>query len=134
MEIGMDRAEVRRRNYITEFPHTTVTGAGYDSGDYPGALDLALRSAGYDDLRAEQKRRRDQGGSSRPGIARSSYVEITNPLGEAELGEVEITPDGGAIVRTGSFSHGQGHETTFAMFLAERLGLRLPKGGVHTRD
>ena len=96
----------------TEFPHTTVTGAGYDSGDYAGALDLALRSAGYDELRAEQKRRRDEGGTKQLGIGLSSYVEITNPLGEAELGEVEITPDGGAIVRTGSFSHGQGHETT----------------------
>ena len=127
MEIGMDPAEVRRRNYVTEFPHTTVTGAGYDSGDYPGALDLALRSAGYDDLRAEQKRRRDQGGTKQLGIGLSSYVEITNPLGEAELGEVEITPAGGAIVRTGSFSHGQGHETTFAMIAGERLGLPIEK-------
>ena len=57
------------------------------------------------------------------GIGISSYTEITNPLGEAEFGEVEITADGGAIVRTGSFSHGQGHETTFAMIAAERLGL-----------
>ncbi len=134
MEIGMDPAEVRRRNYVTEFPHTTVTGAGYDSGDYPGALDLALRSAGYDDLRAEQKRRRDQGGTKQLGIGLSSYVEITNPLGEAELGEVEITPAGGAIVRTGSFSHGQGHETTFAMIVAERLGLPLEKVSVHKGD
>ena len=61
------------------------------------------------------------------GIGLSTYTEITNPLGEAEFGEVEITPDGGAIVRTGSFSHGQGHETTFAMIARERLGLPIEK-------
>ena len=133
-EIGMDPAEVRRVNYVQEFPHKTVTGAQYDSGDYAGALDLALRSAGYDELRADQKRRRDEGGTKQIGIGLSSYVEITNPLGEAELGEVEITPDGGAIVRTGSFSHGQGHETTFAMIAAERLGLPLEKVSVHKGD
>ena len=59
-EIGMDPAEVRRLNYVGEFPHTTASGANYDSGDYTGALDLALRSAGYEELRAEQKRRRDE--------------------------------------------------------------------------
>ncbi len=133
-EIGMDPAEVRRLNYVTEFPHTTASGAQYDSGDYTGALDLALRSAGYDELRAEQKRRRDEGGTIELGIGISSYVEITNPLGEAELGEVEITVDGGAILRTGSFSHGQGHETTFAMIAAERLGLPVEKITVQKGD
>jgi aerobic carbon-monoxide dehydrogenase large subunit len=134
LEIGIDPAELRRRNYVSEFPHTTVSGAGYDSGDYAAALELALRSAGYDELRAEQKRRRDEGGAKELGIGLSSYVEITNPLAEGELGEVEITPEGGAIVRTGSFSHGQGHETTFAMIAAERLGLPLEKVVVHKGD
>src|SRR4051812_27477198 len=60
-EIGMDPAEVRRRNYITSFPHQTVTGANYDSGDYPGALEKALTTAGYDQLRADQAARRDRG-------------------------------------------------------------------------
>jgi aerobic carbon-monoxide dehydrogenase large subunit len=133
-EIGMDPADVRRLNYVGEFPHTTASGAQYDSGDYAGALDLALRAAGYDDLRAEQKRRRDEGDTAQLGIGLSSYVEITNPLGEGELGEVEITGDGSAIVRTGSFSHGQGHETTFAMIAAERLGLPLEKISVHKGD
>jgi carbon-monoxide dehydrogenase large subunit len=133
-EIGLDPAEVRRRNYVTEFPHTSASGAGYDSGDYAGALDLALRSAGYDELRAEQKRRRDEGGAKQLGIGISSYVEITNPLAEAELGEVEITADGSAIVRTGSFAHGQGHETSFAMIVADRLGLPLEKVTVHKGD
>ena len=130
----MDPAEIRRMNYVRDFPHTTATGATYDSGDYEGALDLALRSAGYEELRAEQRRRREEGGAKQLGIGISSYVEITNPIAEAEFGEVEITPEGGAIVRTGSFSHGQGHETTFAMIAAERLGLPLEKVTVHKGD
>lgn len=128
-ETGLDPAEVRRRNFIARdaFPHQTASGAHYDSGDYEGALDLALRAVGYDDLRAEQKRRREQGGSSQLGIGISTYVEITNGLNETELGEIEMTADGEAILRTGSFSHGQGHETTFAMIAAERLGLPVEK-------
>ena len=63
------------------------------------------------------------GGATQLGIGVSAYVEITNGLAETEFGDVEITPDGEAILRTGSFSHGQGHETTFAMIVADRLGL-----------
>jgi carbon-monoxide dehydrogenase large subunit len=128
-EIDMDPVEVRRKNFISKdaFPYKTASGATYDSGDYEGALDLALRSAGYEELRAEQRRRREDGGARQLGIGLSSYTEITNPLGEAEFGEVEITPDGSVIVRSGSFSHGQGHETTFAMIVAERLGLPIER-------
>ena len=135
-EIGMDPAEVRRKNFIPKdaFPHQTHSGVTYDSGDYEGALDLALNAAGYDELRAEQKRRRDEGGPKELGIGISSYTEITNPLGETEYGEVEITADGEAIVYTGSFSHGQGHETSFAMIAAERLGLPLEKVSVMKGD
>ena len=68
------------------------------------------------------------------GIGLSCYVEITNGIAESEFGEVEITPDGGAILRTGSFSHGQGHETTFAMIVAERLGLPVEKVTVEKGD
>ena len=70
---------------------------------------------------------RARAGRSSSGSASARYVEITNPVDETEFGEVEITADGGAIVRTGSFSHGQGHETTFAMIAAEQLGLPLEK-------
>jgi carbon-monoxide dehydrogenase large subunit len=128
-ELGIDPAEVRRRNLIARdaFPHQTASGANYDSGDYEGALDLALRAVGYEELRAEQRRRREQGGPTQLGIGISAYVEITNGLNETELGEIEITPDGEAILRTGSFSHGQGHETTLAMIAAERLGLPIEK-------
>lgn len=124
-ETGFDPAEVRRKNYVPKdaFPYSTGTGATYDSGDYEGALDLVLRSAGYDDLREEQRRRRADGDPLELGVGLSAYVEISNPVGEEEFGEVEITEDGGAILRTGSHSHGQGHETTFAMIAAERLGL-----------
>ena len=124
-EAGLDPAEVRRTNFIAKdaFPYTTPTGATYDSGDYEGALDLVLRSAGYEELREEQRRRRAEGSVVELGIGLGAYVEISNPVGEEEFGEVEITEDGGAILRTGSHSHGQGHETTFAMIAAERLGL-----------
>ena len=135
-EAGLDPAEVRRVNFISKdaFPYLTPTGATYDSGDYEGALDLLLRSAGYDELRKEQRRRRDERSGVELGIGLSAYVEISNPVGEAEFGEVEITEDGGAILRTGSHSHGQGHETTFAMIAAERLGLPVARVVVHRGD
>jgi carbon-monoxide dehydrogenase large subunit len=125
IEIGRDPAEVRRRNFIAAdaFPFTTVTGATYDCGDYGRALDLALQHAGYEQLRAEQAERRANGDLRLLGIGLSVYVEITNGFPEGEFGAVEITPDGGAIVRTGSFSHGQGHETTFAQIASARLGI-----------
>jgi aerobic carbon-monoxide dehydrogenase large subunit len=124
-ELGMDPGDVRRANFIQpdEFPYTTASGATYDIGDYEGALDKALEAGGYADLRAEQKARRDSGDPKQLGIGLSVYVEVTNGLGESEFGAVHITTDGEAVLRTGSFSHGQGHETTFAMIVAERLGL-----------
>jgi aerobic carbon-monoxide dehydrogenase large subunit len=135
-EIALDPAEVRRRNFIPNdaFPYTTATGATYDSGDYEGALDLLLRSAGYEELREEQRRRREEDGPIELGIGLAAYVEISNPVAETEFGEVEITEDGGAILRTGSFSHGQGHETTFAMIAAERLGVPVERVSVVKGD
>jgi carbon-monoxide dehydrogenase large subunit len=135
-EAGLDPADVRRTNFVAKdaFPFTTATGATYDSGDYEGALDLLLRSAGYDELREEQRRRRSESSTVELGIGLAAYVEIANVVGEAEFGEVEITEDGGAILRTGSHSHGQGHETTFAMIAAERLGLPVEKVIVHRGD
>jgi len=129
-ELSLDPAEVRRRNFIPNdaFPYTTPSGANYDIGDFGGALDLALESAGYAQLREEQARRRQNGGSSRQlGIGLSTYVEITNGISESEFGGVEITATGEAIVRTGSFSQGQGHETTFAQIASERLGIPVEK-------
>jgi carbon-monoxide dehydrogenase large subunit len=128
-EVGVDPAEVRRRNFIAPdaFPFTTASGAHYDSGEYAKALELALERAGYEQLRAEQARRREQGSARQLGIGLSTYVEITNGVAEHEFGAVEITAEGDAVVKTGSFSHGQGHETTFAQIVADRLGLPLER-------
>jgi carbon-monoxide dehydrogenase large subunit len=124
-EAGLDPAEVRRRNFIAAdaFPFTTAVGTTYDVGDYAAALERALEQAGYDELRREQEQRRRDGSNVLLGIGLSVYVEITNGISEGEFGAVEITDDGGAIVRTGSFSHGQGHETTFAQIVAQRTGI-----------
>ena len=126
-DLELDPAEVRRRNFIEAdaFPFTTAAGANYDSGDYAGALELALETAGYQKLREEQAHRRRNGDTKLLGIGLSVYVEITNGVSESEFGAVEITPDGGAIIKTGSFSQGQGHETTFAQIVAERLAIPL---------
>lgn len=128
-EVGLDPVEVRRRNFIPAdaFPFTTAAGAQYDSGEYAKALDLALEHAGYEQLRAEQARRRAQRSARQLGIGLSTYVEITNGVAEKEFGAVEVTADGEAIVRTGSFSHGQGHETTFGQIVADRLGIPLER-------
>jgi carbon-monoxide dehydrogenase large subunit len=129
-ELSLDPAEVRRRNFIPNdaFPYTTASGAHYDIGDYGGALELALERSGYEELRREQASRRQNGNASKQlGIGLSVYVEVTNGISEQEFGAVEITSSGEAIVRTGSLSQGQGHETTFAQIAAERLGLPIEK-------
>jgi aerobic carbon-monoxide dehydrogenase large subunit len=129
-EIGMDPAEVRRRNLVPSdrFPHQTPCGAHYDSGDYVGALDKALAGAGYPGLRAEQARRRERGDVAQLGIGVASYVEIT--AADAEIGEtarVVVNGDGTATVYTGSSSHGQGHETAWAMLVQSDLGIAMDK-------
>jgi carbon-monoxide dehydrogenase large subunit len=125
----MDPAEVRRKNYIksSAFPLETPTGAKYDSGEYEKSLDVALRAADYPALRKEQQLRRERGDVVQMGIGISTYVETTNPLGTGDYGSVEITPDGGAIVRTGSSSHGQGHHTVWAMIVSESTGIPYDK-------
>ena len=126
-EIGMDPGALRRRNLVRadQFPFTSPTGTSYDSGNYGQALDLVLQTAGYEALRAEQAERRARHDVHQLGIGISTYVEITNPLPGGEYGGVEITPAGKAIVRAGTFSHGQGHATTFAMLVSDRLGIDL---------
>jgi carbon-monoxide dehydrogenase large subunit len=125
-EVGMDPAEVRRKNLIPKdaFPYTTVAGATYDIGDYEQALDLALSTSGYADLRAEQARLREGNGPIQMGIGVSTYVEITNGAGEAgDFAAVEILPGGKARVYTGSSPHGQGHVTAWSMIASEQLGI-----------
>jgi carbon-monoxide dehydrogenase large subunit len=124
-EAGLDPVEVRRRNLIAGdvFPYTTASHATYDSGDYEAALDLVLGAVDVAELRAEQARRRAERSSKQLGIGVSTYVEITNGVDEAEFGEVEITEEGGAILRSGSMSTGQGHETTFPQIVSASLGI-----------
>ena len=126
---GIDPAEVRRRNFIapSAFPLTTSMGAKYDSGEYAAALELALKAAGYDQLLVEQKKRRDSNDPVQIGIGIASYVETTNPMGSGDYGSVEIKADGGAIVRTGSSSHGQGHHTAWAMIVSQTTGISMDK-------
>jgi carbon-monoxide dehydrogenase large subunit len=125
-EIGMDPVEVRRRNLVPTdaFPYTTAVGTVYDSGDYPRALDLALEAAGYEDLRAEQRRRRDVGDVCQLGIGVAMYVEITaGAPPPSEVARVEVRPDGGATVYTGTSPHGQGHATAWSMLASDELGI-----------
>ena len=123
VEIGMDPAEVRRRNFISDFPHQTVTGANYDSGAYLAALEKCLSNAGYDELRAEQAARRERGDVKQLGLGLCSYVEWTG-FG-SEFGTCTVEEDGSIIVTAGTSSHGQGHETAYAQLVAGTLGVRL---------
>jgi carbon-monoxide dehydrogenase large subunit len=124
-ELGMDPAQLRRRNFIEAdaFPATTAVGTVYDTGDYTTALDKALAAADYDGLRAEQARRRATGDVKQLGIGLATYVEITGAMPGAEPATVAVHPDGSATVIAGSTPHGQGHETAFAMVAADRLGI-----------
>ena len=125
-EIGMDPAEVRRRNFVApdKFPFQTKTGALYDSGQYAEALDKVLAAAGYAELRQEQERRRASGDVRQLGIGISTYVEITAADAAAgETAKLEVSDDGTATVYTGSSPHGQGHHTAWAMLVQEELGI-----------
>ncbi|HYD10508.1 MAG TPA: xanthine dehydrogenase family protein molybdopterin-binding subunit, partial [Acidimicrobiales bacterium] len=129
-EIGMDPAEVRRKNLIAKdaFPHTTATGATYDIGDYEKSLDLALDAAGYKELRAEQEKRRASNDVKQLGIGVSVYVEVTaGPTAGGEDAKVEVLPDGTAKVYTGTSPHGQGHVTAWSMIASEQLGIPMEK-------
>ncbi len=131
-EIGMDPAEVRRKNFATEFPFTNNFGLVYDSGNYEKSLDKALELANYKDLRREQEALRKQGRYL--GIGLSTWIEIcglgpsaaTAPaagVALVESSQVRIHPTGGVSVYVGTHSHGQSHDTTFAQIVADTLGV-----------
>src|SRR5215813_7693190 len=131
-ELKMDPVELRRKNFPTaaEFPFHTATGLEYDSGDYAAALNKALDLSGYKNLRAEQRKARDNG--KLIGIGVSSYVEIcalgpsqAMPAGGWESATVRIEPTGKVTVLTGASPHGQGQETSFAQIAADELGVDL---------
>ena len=124
-ELGVDPVELRQRNFLRpdEFPYATAMGVTYDTGDYDTALREAVRLAGYDQLRAEQAARRQRGDRMQLGIGVAVYVEITAGGGGSEYAAVEVHADGTATIRVGTSAHGQGHATSFAMIVADRLGL-----------
>ena len=132
-EFGRDRAEFRRQNMITKFPHQTPVILCYDSGDYPAALDKALEFADYKGLAARKAASAAKG--KLRGLGFSAYIEACGlapsqavgalgaGVGLWESAEVRVNPVGTVEVLTGSHSHGQGHETTFAQLVSERLGV-----------
>jgi aerobic carbon-monoxide dehydrogenase large subunit len=124
--IGMDPADVRRRNFIQpeKFPFPTKTGALYDTGEYQKALDTVLAAAGYEKLRLEQAERRARGDVKQLGIGISAYVEITaSDARSGETARVTVDARGEATVYTGSSPHGQGHNTAWAMLVQDELGI-----------
>ncbi|MBO0689765.1 MAG: xanthine dehydrogenase family protein molybdopterin-binding subunit [Candidatus Dormibacteraeota bacterium] len=122
-ELGIDPAEIRRRNFIPPgaFPYRTPTGANYDSGDPGRALEIALRAAGYSGLRQEQAARAGRGDTWQLGIGIGSYVEVTG--WGSEFASVEAGDQGTFTVLTGTSPHGQGHETAWAQIVADTLGV-----------
>ncbi|MDQ6782715.1 MAG: xanthine dehydrogenase family protein molybdopterin-binding subunit [Actinomycetota bacterium] len=135
--MDLDPAELRRRNFIQpdQFPYPATAGLVYDSGDYEPAMDKALEHANYIELRAEQTRRRDAGDTKLLGIGISSYFEMCGlapsralgglgfGVGGWEAATVRIQPTGKVQVVTGTTPHGQGHETSWSMIVAEKLGI-----------
>jgi aerobic carbon-monoxide dehydrogenase large subunit len=127
-ELGLDPVEVRRRNLLRpdDLPYESPTGMRHDSGDYHAALDLALQAVGYDDLRAEQARRRP---TDEPllGVGVATFVDRTAGVPGTEYGAIELRPDGTMLVVTGSTPFGQGHHTAWAMLVADRTGVPLDR-------
>jgi len=125
IELRMDPIELRRRNLLTNdvFPFTTLTGITYDSVAYDTPLDAVARLAGYDDLRREQRERRERGDRKLLGIGLSVYVEITAGGATSEYAGVEVHDDGTASILAGTSAHGQGHQTAFAMIVSEQTGI-----------
>ncbi len=119
--LGLDPADVRRRNFIPPdaFPYRTPTGCVYDSGDYLAAFEQALKLAEYERLREQQRATRQRG--EIVGVGLAAYVEPA-ALGW-ESGSVRVERTGTVTVVTGSSAHGQGHETTWAQIVADVLGV-----------
>jgi carbon-monoxide dehydrogenase large subunit len=142
IELGMDQAEIRLKNFIRkdQFPYHSVTGWVYDSGDYHGAMDLALEKLGYAQLKQEQAEKRARG--EYMGIGLASFTEVVGAGHGADFdilglrmfdsAELRVHPTGKAILKLGVKAQGQGHETTFAQIVAEELGI--PARDVHVEE
>ncbi len=141
LEMGMDPTELRLKNFIPPFDGVTQPGyqtqvaLQYDSGNYQGVLEKGLKMLGYADFRKKQKEALHTG--KLLGVGFSTYIEacgiapsaVVGSLGARaglfEVGQVRVQPTGKVSVFTGSHSHGQGHETTFAQVVADKLGIAM---------
>ncbi len=135
--VGAEPMELRQKNWIThdEFPFTTVAGLEYDTGNYEAATEQAMANFGYDELRAEQKQRREAGDPIQLGIGISTFTEMcglapSRVLGSLDYGaggwehaSVRMLATGTVEIVTGASAHGQGHETAFSQIVADRLGV-----------
>ncbi len=136
-EVGVDPLEIREKNWIKheEFPFVSVSGMTYDSGNYEAATARAKELFGYDELRAEQKRRREAKDPVQLGIGVSTFTEMcglapSRVLGQLSYGAggwesaaIRMLPTGKVEVITGTSPHGQGHETAWSQIVADRLGV-----------
>jgi len=136
-EVGVDPLEIREKNWIKhdEFPYATAAGLEYDSGNYEAATARAKEMFGYDELRAEQKRRRDSNDPVQLGIGVSTFTEMCGLAPSRILGQlnyaaggwehaaIRMLPTGKVEVITGTSPHGQGHETAWSQIIADRLGV-----------
>jgi aerobic carbon-monoxide dehydrogenase large subunit len=132
-KIGVDKAEIRRRNFVkaAQFPYTTAFGWTLDSGNYQAALERTLKAVDYEGLRKEQAEKRAQG--ELMGIGISTFTEIVGAgptkacdilgIGLFDSCEIRVHPTGSVIARLGTMSQGQGHATTYAQIIATELGL-----------
>ncbi len=134
--LGMDPAELRRRNFVRkeQFPYPSATGFIYDSGDYEAALDKALEAVDYQALRQEQAERRQRNDPRLLGIGLASFTEVVGAGNHKDYdiagikmfdsAEIRVHPTGKAILKIGVQTQGQGHETTFAQIVASELGIQ----------
>jgi carbon-monoxide dehydrogenase large subunit len=134
-ELGMDSIELRRKNFITQFPATLASGLTIDSGDFHASLDKLLESLDLESIRSEQKARRESGDPKQLGIGFSTYTEMCGLAPSRILGAVRyavggwdsatirVQPLGSVQVVTGTSPHGQSHETTWAQIVADQLGV-----------
>jgi aerobic carbon-monoxide dehydrogenase large subunit len=136
-KLDVDPAELRRKNFFTEFPKTLASGLTIDSGDFVGALDRALEMVDYDGVRKEQAERRAAGDTKELGIGLSTYTEmcglapsrilgaILYAAGGWDAATIRCLPTGSVQVFIGTSPHGQSHVTTFSQIVADRLGIPL---------
>ena len=134
-QLNVDPAELRKTNFITQFPHQTPVIMAYDTGDFHASLDAALKSIDYAGFPARQAKAKSEG--KLRGIGFSCYIEACGiapskavgslgaGVGLWESAEVRVNPVGTIEILTGSHSHGQGHETTFSQLVADRLGISI---------